>query len=309
MSKRTLAEDPTGFRIDYSRIANLLHLQSQEKPPTAAERPNEIAEPDPDEIAAPGLGEIAEKAIAVARREVTPEQRNRCLREGAIPEQAAELVGRAARQLTLFGHRGVHQQPPWHVRVQQRRRGRERLLLTRFLDRLLEPASVVLYFSGLVAERKNPDVPPEPPDSAAPPDRTKAPAAPGEGPARAREEWLRQYLAFLRAESAPRIVPIHGPLGRLDLRRPPQPASPNYRVRYNLACLFSRLAASEAGGDDGVQKSYLAEAKRQLRQSLAAVRGRQRRAIVAWAEKDPGLEGLRERALKEFQEIVADDDA
>jgi len=120
------------------------------------------------------------------------------------------------------------------------------------------------------------------------------------------EEWLISYLARLVADWSPVASPrerVEARLWRTDLRRP---KAVSFRVRYNLSCLFSRLASlAHERSDDLSMSRYLAIAELQLEHALFSLEEGRRNDLVSWADTDPGLSGLRSKRASEVAGIVA----
>jgi hypothetical protein len=322
MSERTLREDPIAYRIEYARIARL--LQKKSPPPRKGSTGDEGGEK-----AGPSghleLSAAATRAIDSALRGLTPEQESAGMDFQDLSADAADLVWKASGELERLRWRWVGRRPPWYVRWlgwRHWRRRREYLALADFLDRVLEPATVVLYFSCQVEEgRFEAELLEMLQARAFAIQRTlRRPLAERWRPKADLELsnlWLLAYLSQLLgpapAEPRPRPWPIAwlawmGRRGRLVLAwlgvtRWRQPAEPNYRVRYNLACLFSRLAA-QFEGKGQLSDFCLREAEHQLRLSLEALHGVRRAALADWARTDPGLAEFRGAQGHRFDQIV-----
>jgi hypothetical protein len=331
MSTRTLQEDSIYYRLEYARIARLLE---GERRPEESRRPGARFEDDRDiEPTIPplrlSLSAAAKETIEVVIGELTPEQRARGeagrRRKGEVylPDRlwidAARLTARAGDELWRLRWRWVGRKPPWYVRWlgwRHWRRRREYLVLAEFLDRVLEPAAVVLYFSCLIEleiispdwilqeqpraprplkrPRRHRGIPHDEPfrrayllelvSRAQPAPRPEEP----EGPRR----WRRWLPAFLMNN----LRRLHGWLGVVQHHRLEEP---HYRVRYNLACLFSRASVTAAD-----EEAFLSAAEAQLRLALDTLRGKRRTALAEWAWQDPGLEALRNSELYGFAAIL-----
>jgi len=291
-------DDPVGYRLRYSLLTQVLHARAEYEY-EAISHDREPGRP-PEEATA---------AIEAARRRVGA--RSERAEEGPI-EEALRLVEAASGQLRRLGWKWVGNPPRWYVRWLRRRNSDEDRHLGQFLDRTLEPASVVVYWSCVV-EYGDWSVlaflfeEPPPPRGIR---RLLSPFA-WRHPEQARrwlsrnrfvgrwgvdrDAWLRQYLRALR-EPRPRLTDggrrLHAGLGLARVR---QMDAPSYRVRYNLACLFCRLARRARRPDtlDEFPEAILAEAATQLSICLTSVSGRQRAAILDWAGRDPALAPLR----------------
>jgi len=115
-------------------------------------------------------------------------------------------------------------------------------------------------------------------------------------------DWLQSYLEELLTEQPLRPA-YKRAFGWLGVSRWRAPDEPNERVHYNLACLFSRLAARE-GGSSG--NAHLPRSADHLERCLAGEWGARRGESARWAERDPGLRRLRELAKPRFEGIVGE---
>jgi hypothetical protein len=222
-----------------------------------------------------------------------------------------ELIASAAAMLEEAGWQWVGRRPPRFVRWRRkfspaRITGRRPLLdreLVRFLSWVVEPASVVLLFSAWLVEGTNfpmaelkAAIGPKPVER--PLERRKRSRDP--------EGWLIAYLArlvFDWPQDPARRVRAQARLGRTRYRAPREPS---FRVQYNLACLFSRLAgAEEEKGDTKGAKQFISIAAGQLEKALLHLPDDQRAWLVSWAKIDPGLDDLRRMRGREFAETIA----
>lgn len=312
MSDRSLQEDSLYYRLEYARIARLLEEKTR---PRSPEKPSSPQLP---------LSRAASKAIDATLSELIPEQEAAGADSDFLWMSAAALALEAEDQLRRLRWRWVGRRPVWYLRVlgrRHRQRRREYLVLAEFLDQVLEPATVALYFSCLVEEdRVDADEPML--DRRRPPNRPLRRAKlSGKNFSHGDFDcWMRDYLSYLVGSAEPaepteeRQKRRPGALMRLLTRlarhekrllawlgvtwfRPP--TEPNYRVRYNLACLFSRAAAHSDDRED-----LLDAAERQLQLALDALRGARRRALAEWALRDPGLASLRNAEGYRFARIV-----
>lgn len=309
MRPRGLTEDPTYYRIEYGRIVQQLHAAT-------AARPG-----DPEKKTAPCSTQDLEEMLDAIRRDMTTREED--VFKGTLPDQALNLLRLATTELRELRWRWVGKRPPWYVRWCGWRRWRlrrEQQLLGAFLDTVLEPAALVLYCSCLI-EKKGwlPRSPEGPPGVAL--DRKTAFWSTGGKKGRI-DAWLNSYLAYLcygEGEGKPRhwhmrwvcwldakTTPVRACARRLfgwlgfTLWREPEEVS--YRVRYNLACMFSRAAKSRESEAD------LDLAQTQLALCMKRVSVRDRLALAEWAATDPSLAWLRKTRPEEFAKIVPHED-
>jgi hypothetical protein len=334
MSKRRLKEDSIYYRLEYARIARLLERRPGARPDRELRR-HEAAELDEEVEALPRadrltLSAAASRAINAALRELTPEQEAALSPESELWRDAARLVLRAAVELNDLHWQWAGRRPPWYVRWlgwRHLRRRREYLVLANFLDRVLEPTAVVLFFSCLLEEEKVSPIEVlwagyEPPNGP-----LRRPWAEWEEPVDFDPEqpregdvypWLKDYLADLvgphpldiekERRARPRPLQLLHDLAHLEERllawlgatRLRARAAPNYRVHYNLACLFSR-SADQA---ERLRADCLWTARRHLELSLNTLRGPLREGLAEWAWKDPGLKTLRDDEAYGFERVV-----
>lgn len=263
-------QDPVAYRVDYSLAVQALHARSESP---AKEEAYELER----------LGEIIETVrhgLLVGEGGPAPDL------EWA-QDLCARLVKASARELNRQGWRWPGRRPPWFVRYRRRPRNRR---LAEFLDGVLEPAAVVLFWScqielgGSLWWREEMDY--------RQPDRLLLvfDSEPGEVDIR----WLASYLnEMLDPDPAPpRGWRSH--LARLGVSRLRRRSEPNPRVRYNLACLCSRLAGSPyATRDEDSPQILLRIAAAQLAAALDGLDGHRREALSEWSRQDPGLAVLR----------------
>jgi hypothetical protein len=319
MTPRSPREDPTYYRFKYARIAGLLERKTE----ASRERRSEEAAPGdlPDQAApVPHFAQspAASQAIAAALRGLTPEQEAEGMDSRWLPVDAARLIFEASRQLRQLRWMWVGRRPAWYVRWwgwRHWRQRREYLLLGEFLNRVLEPAAVVLYFSCRLEEGSPVDIWNLPP----PHGRLRRRWPEGQPASLAEiESWSAAYLSCIlgrwyaeedadamdrrRVRSWPLIwLGNQGKrlLGRLGVTRFRPRQEIHYRVRYNLACLFSRFAAREKAAE-----ILLSVAERQLQLSLEELHGTRRAALADRARRDPALEALRRASGYRFERIV-----
>jgi hypothetical protein len=314
VNERTLNEDSIYYRLEYARIARLLEKRTK---PHDESRHARSEVPDDGEEVRPALRlsltAAAEKTIDAITAELTPEQRAIGESPRGLREDAFELAVKAGRELGRLRWHWVGRRPAWYLRwsgLRRWKRRREYLLLAKFLDRVLEPAAVILYFSCLIEE-----------DFVDEPDGILARRLPTDWPLRRpflQQQadfspepfpWLWDYLWYLVSQAQLPVGPrtstepdrswlsqalsqlersarwLFGWLGETWLR---SPAELNYRVRYNLACLFSRASLRASDPD-----AFLFSAEAQLRLALQALSGPRRAALAEWAWSDPALNALR----------------
>lgn len=163
--------------------------------------------------------------------------------------------------------------------------------LAKFLDSTLEPATVVLIWSARVARGKPVPLAYETrPAPAGFVDRTSKDPA-----------WLESYLADLVGERRNYPGAWNSAMLRLGSRRHRLPSKPGYRVRYNLACLYSRQAEARR---PRVAYGSLERSAEQLLLAREATGEERRAELLRWAQHDPGLEGLRGGDPKAFRLVV-----
>jgi hypothetical protein len=325
MTSRSAREDPTYYRFKYARIARLLEKETE----IQREKDREVSREEISQGKVPEgepptprltLSPAASQAIAAALRGLTPEQESEGTDSNLLQWDAITLLLEAGVQLRRLRWRWVGRRPAWYVRLlgwHHRQRRREYLLLGEFLDRVLEPAIVILYFSCRLEEGFPVDAwdLPQPDGPLRRPWKATSPVSLKEI-----DSWAEEYLACLLSpwhlgEAPEEVDPprahrtllwpliwlvdrerrLLGWLGVTKLR--PRPET-HYRVRYNLACLFSRLAGNEEA------EIFLNIAERQLQLSLEALHGTRRAALADRARMDPALETLRKAGGYRFERIV-----
>jgi hypothetical protein len=275
MSKPTLTSDPTYYRIEYSRIAQLLHQLT-------AARDNA-----PARAAVLSKDKQLVEALDVALPETTFERQR--AEEHPSP-QARMLVATARRELSGLGWRWVGRRPPEHVQRLRRVSSANRRLAA-FLAEVLEPATVVLYFSSVIGEGGKFET--EGLDRPRPSKQVLDRPGSREAKDPVSQEWLRAYLHELMAPAPAPASEWKRAAARIGATRWRPPLDTNYRVQYNLACLFSRVAEKASPEDRAMR--YAAMAAEQLELCLSKLAGVRHQAVFDWAQRDPGLAGLRRR--------------
>jgi KTSC domain len=105
--------------------------------------------------------------------------------------------------------------------------------------------------------------------------------------------WTLDYLvSFLTSEQlyTGRRAQVEARVGRTRYRAPRPPAA---RARYNLACLFARLAlAADGRGGESDRDAFVSLGIRQLEAALSDSSDPRRDRLAAWARTDPGMRGL-----------------
>ena len=209
--------------------------------------------------------------------------------EGALRDAKA-LIESTSAVLAEIGWRWVGRRPPWFASWYKRapawlwravrrffRRPRRRTIvgdweLAKFLADTVEPAAVALWWSARVADKKK---------MTAPPNKKLPPRKPLDRRAPINDAWLRAYLDELAAGQRKRSA-LARALAWLGVSRWRPPREPTYRVQYNLACLFSRLAVA-------LETSALFDRSAAcLEQSLAGATGPRRGEAARWALRHPG---------------------
>src|SRR4249919_29120 len=309
MSKRGEADDPVTYRIGYSLIAQKLHELSEGREEDAPfeERLGERTEFVSAVIAAAG------HSPQLTAKEGSKEQLA-SETEGALSGQALRLIEMTATELRGLGWRWVGSEPSRYVKWARRRGSPEDAHLGKFLDRVMEPAAVVLYWSCLANEGDWESV------ERLLQDARRIPARAWRVPWRSwrsgwrmwrryrrqidrrrfthkwqpeKKAWLEDYLVVLASSSGWKLPLFGRLLAKLGLTRLRPVPAPDYRVHYNLACLYSRLAGRWSQADRQAQE-YLERATEQWALCLAATTGAQENAIAQWARRDPALRALRD---------------
>jgi hypothetical protein len=308
-------DDPVAYRIGYSRIAQRLHLRSVVGATTAEEKREGRKGDEEQGGPPPRLVELVESLIGAQASpgrpaSIDPDAPRWIKEEEPDPIQgdALRLIFRTAIELAKLGlpYPGL----TWGGVRREFHRG-ETKRLAKFLARVLEPATVVLLYSAWIEDGYRADwlLDVRGPKRR-PPKRPKRRRLRNKLPLWRRyvvveidEPWLRQYMETL----------LHG-VERGRLRRIcgwKVTGKVNYRVQYNLACMYSRLATppksrawlnvparSSTRGDE--REAALALAIGHLRAAMCGAHGNERKALSAWAEDDPALASVRDLRREDF---------
>jgi hypothetical protein len=214
---------------------------------------------------------------------------------------ACHLVDITRQALLGAGHRWPRRPQRSGIRRLLRPRRRSPLhgdkRLTTFLDRTLEPAAVVMLCSARLERGE-----PVPLEIGA---KDHSYVVADRGAKQIDRKWLGAYVTELTADNAPTRTRWQRLAKRIRILKYRDAGSPNYRVRYNLACLFARAAAAEAKPSDVPRKELLARAAKELQSALVGVDALRRERVVEWARMDPGLAGLRSGAPELFEASLA----
>jgi len=339
MSGRTLQEDSVYYRLEYARIARLLESTRRHgkvRSWRARFDPSDI-EPTIPPLRL-SLSAAAKETIDAVIGELTPEQKALSNGPRPVPPEkpqseslnldASNLATTASEELWRLRWHWVGRQPPWYVRLpglpgrRHWHRRREYLVLAEFLDRVLEPAAIILHFSCRITEGQmnDPDWILEGPKESPWPLKRPSRRQWRNSPEDELHHWLRKYLLELVKRATPKppskdpelrhrgwrrwlpsllldsLQNLYGWLG-VVCHHPTE--DPHYRVRYNLACLFAR--ASTRAADRG---KFLRAAEEQLQLALKALHGTRRAALAEWAWRDPGLAALRDAEDYGLKEIL-----
>jgi hypothetical protein len=309
---RPFEYDASWYRIVYSRAAHRLHLASR----SPTHRPK-------------GPGEHTERILTEFFGPVSEERPTLLPPPEAAVRDAEELLAVVNQALSHAGQRWAGRSRAWYARLKPRRSPARAGEVAEFLDRVVEPAAVVLLLSArlelgqseaieemlLDEVKRRRDGPPvvEPPLV----DREQGPRRPRrrrqrqavDSPDQAADDaWLMAYLRMLltdeRRQARPG-VPARL-LAALGVPRWRRLRPPSYRARYNVACLLSRLTSRRANARDREDASEFArEAAHQLRRCFNALPpGPRRDRLARWAWQDPGLEGLRDFDRNRFASVV-----
>jgi hypothetical protein len=302
MKRSAYVDDPIAYRIAYSQVAQKLHLASI---PEGHRHPileslglklrQEGEPPEPPEP-------VTNAVTGLVGSQSPPHQL------GEIETEALKLIADTRAELVELGMSTVG----WNWgKVQTKRRFRDPLRLVEFLDQILEPATVVLYFSARIQNGHREQWLLDPPQPELPPERKDGDLGEmGVGDGKGSGFlWLRDYLGSLcngGAKKEPRWFGFQ--------RKNTEPI--NYRVRYNLACLYARYGAPQEppGSSEGLEADdqALNMALGHLGAAIIYAHGRERKALTAWAVADPALRPLREGewlARFEIALLAAGDDA
>lgn len=223
----------------------------------------------------------------------------------AAEQRAEQLLVKVRQQLWGAGWRQVGRRPPlWRRRKLRSRRWPPRDSEIRdervadFLDRTVEPATIVLLWSTRLMQGRRLDFLSRPAPRAL--WRVSAPPRPrGGGTPHTRERAYEAYLLQLLSRPPRRSV-VRRSLRWIGFALEPG-RHVSYRVRYNLACLLARAAVREEGE---AQAQLLAMSVDQLATSFTDLEGPARDLLARWAWSDPGLRGARELLREDFIRIV-----
>ena len=311
--------DPTWYRISYSLAAQKLHAAHGTKK------------------GADGLVKSLDKSASAAVKDMADLRSSvgvsgkRGFKEAE--DDALEVIRVTAAVLADMGWRWAGRNPSWYVSWSERlpaallrlvrrlrRKPRRRSIagdwpLAKFLDRTVEPAAVLLVWSARIERRvlKSPlrrelrelenhlialaenRAPERRPNKELRPDRRQY-AAGG--------DWLYRYVIELADDRDPehdrwkRFVAWLG-VSRYRLRD-----KANYRVQYELACLFSRLAQKRPGTDGKTNEAVAERAREHLGRSLSELPEPRRTEAADWATRDPSLVGVRDANRSKFDRLV-----
>ncbi len=313
--------DPTWYRISYSLAAQKLHAANGTK-----KGPDGLVK-SPDKGASAAVKDMADlrSSVGVSGKRGFKE----------AEDDALEVIRVTAAVLADMGWRWAGRNPSWYVSWSERlpaallrlvrrlrRKPRRRSIagdwpLAKFLDRTVEPAAVLLVWSArierrvlksllrrelrelenhLIALAEN-RAPERRPNKELRPDRRQY-AEGGGG------DWLFRYVIELADDRDPehdrwkRFVAWLG-VSRYRLR-----GKANYRVQYELACLFSRLAQKRPGADGKANAAVIERAREHLGRSLSELPEPRRTEAADWATRDPSLVGLRDADMSKFDQLV-----
>jgi hypothetical protein len=288
MKRGEYIEDPIGYRVAYSRIAQSLHAKLPAKE-------SEKDEPDGEvNVEERLLGKEAKRTITLLIGTAPPEP------SIDVVKDAMRLVTRTRGHLAELGWEWVGSAPrTWRRWV--RCRG-EALRLAEFLDQIVEPATVVLYHSArLEAEGVTPPVfeTPARRKEAMPLLRRRVTADDYFAEVGvAGRPWLDRYLERLTASAA---APRPDPPGFGWKRH----SDLNYRVRYNLACMYSRMGGRDVHEEtketraDEISSAWIFDrALDELHRAVLDATGVERDLLVGWARRDPSLRSLKDSVGK-----------
>jgi len=294
--RRKQGEDPVTFRVEYSLLVQQLHaLTVTEQSELPAERP--LMSDATVATAVEATQRLVHAQGEGAARERVDDLMRPLVEDDVDPSQALALVERSVHTLRRLGWAWVGSRPPWYRRWFPRRQsGGDRL--GEFLDRVVEPAAVVVYFSCRV-ERG--DWNPERFLDRRLPKRMLKRQRFARRWHRNRAQWLDHYLDVLRQPRPPRPSRPYRFVAWLGFTRFRPAPRTGYRVRYNLACLYSRLALRAQAGIKTVDeterfdyvRAFAGEAATHLSLCLAEARLAERETIAQWAWSDPALTMLR----------------
>lgn len=230
----------------------------------------------------------------------------------AAEDQALSTAAQAASVLRRSGSRWVARRPAGWAKLVRWRRSAAATRLIEFLNQTLEPSAVVLYWATRVEEgAMNPSqlLSLTRTDSSAKAlDRRKFKPQDAEADPPS-VEWLEAYVQGLLTPKQAHRGNLKRLAGWTGVSRHRAPLTPNYRVRYNLACLFSRAARrahpeTKFRPESDLAEFFLDESLRQLRDCLDQVGRVRREKLVRWAWRDPGLAFVRLKRKAAFRSLV-----
>ncbi|HEX3361913.1 MAG TPA: hypothetical protein VHS74_13050 [Solirubrobacterales bacterium] len=279
---RRYEEDPIAYRIAYSRVTQTLHLATEGKgkgmPSTRVDKAVEkLVASEP----IGGQDQLAGDAMREAL-ELIEHTRAKLVRLGW--EWIGWVPSKRRRKRAIKDCGGL----PGITRPGKRRKHiKEARELAEFLDQVVEPATVVLYYSARVRARGYDSSLFLAEESSVPLGRRGVHLDAQQDASASPPPWLRSYLGYLIAGSPekPRKRP-----GRFGWKRR---EVVDFRVRYNLACLYCRLGAATAQSDRA-----FALAADQLRKSIEHAPLDERAALMKGAPDDPALKCLPTDAFK-----------
>jgi hypothetical protein len=278
-------EDPIVYRIAYSRIAQLLHLATEAENGDGEKKLDNHVRDVLDKLPGSGPPLSREEAAVTALRE------------------SVALIERTRAELVELGWMYVGWTPSRGKRWIRTVKG-ERLRLAEFLDQVVEPATVVLCFSAEIENLEpgelieepilKPKFSPEPLDRRVVDLQDKTFLEEDVD-----QEWLRSYLGYLA------ITPPREQRDRPERFGWKAVPDVNYRVRYNLACLYSRIGARQYLARSDELPETFRRAAVQLRLAIGGAELGERQALAAWARRDPALLPLQQSFPQLFSSAVA----
>ena len=310
--------DPTWYRISYSLAAQKLHAAHGTKPAGRYVKRLDVS------------ASAAVKEMGSLRRSVSASG-EKGFKDAE--DDALEVIRVTAAVLADMGWRWAGRNPSWYVSWSERlpaallrlvrrlrRKPRRRSIagdwpLAKFLDRTVEPAAVLLVWSArierhalesplgcelrkledhLIALAENPASERRPNKELRPDRRQYAPDG----------DWLCRYVIELADDRDPKHDRWKRFLAWLGVSRYRLRGKANYRVQYELACLFSRLAQKRPGADGKANEAVVERAREHLGRSLSELPEPRRTETAGWARQDPGLAGLRDFDKSKFNQLV-----
>jgi hypothetical protein len=285
MKKGSYERDPITYRIAYSRITHLLHLETKDK---RRRRPSKRV-----------------RNLVADLLQADPSRPDEDVARAALVDSLA-LLGNVRRELDELGWRWVGW-PPSKFKLRRRFVSNEVRRLGRFLDQVLEPCTVILYFAART-EMAGPD------ESLLPPresnrllDRREVKFEPEKpAPSKETETWLHSYFDYL---VTPPLQATQGFPGRFEWSARigwKQAKRVKPRVRYNLACLYSRLGDQfdAEGKEESAGRAFVCGFD-QLRRSIAEAKEPECAVLAKWAPLDPAFEPLKRFSKPRFEEALA----